>query len=274
MSADVHDLERDLRFEQDVHRYVDCALDAEGRARIERAMQDDAALARKVEAFRRQRDGLQKLFAALPDTRARIADAPQRRQPPLFRLPRLRDGAIAASLLAAGAIGGWSGAVVTADLGGGVRYAGRIDPVAMEGFSAHRVFVVDRRHPVEVGRDEEAHLVAWLSNRMEREILAPDFSSAGLELVGGRLLPSVDGPSAQLMYENADGDRVTLYFRAGHTEPKDGVIETDGDLRAVLWASHELNYAVIGGVDTKELLALSRLTGLKDMRGPSGNSDT
>lgn len=267
MSADMNELELEL------HRYVDGALDAEGCARIEQAMQADADFAGKVEAFRRQREGLQMLFAALPETNAKTVRTERAFRLPAFRMPQLRQGALAASLLLVGAAGGWSGAVMTAGLDDGVLYAGRGDQVAMEGFSAHRVFVVDQRHPVEVGREEEAHLIAWLSNRMEREILAPDFSSAGLELVGGRLLPSADGPSAQLMYENTRGDRVTLYLRAGRSEPEDGVIERNGDLQAVLWSSHDLDYAVIGGVETGQLLALSKLTGLKTMKD-AGETET
>lgn len=263
MSADMNDLELDL------HGYVDGALDADGRARIERAMRDDPALARKIAAFERQRDGLQRLFAALPEGHPRKVRTRSAFRFPVFRMPPMAQGALAASLVLAGAVGGWSGAVMTADLGNEVQYAGGVEQVALEGFSAHRVFVVDRRHPVEVGRDEEAHLVTWLSNRMERDILAPDFSSAGLQLVGGRLLPSGNGPSAQLMYENDRGDRVTLYLRAGNAGPQDGIVETDGDLRAVLWSSQDLNYAVIGDVETGELMALSRLTGLKAMH-PAG----
>lgn len=260
MSADMNELELDI------HRYVDDALDTKKRVRIEQAMQADAGFASKIDAYSRQCEGLKVLFAALPDMHTRVMHAERSFQFPAFRIPRFHQGALAASLLLLGGVGGWSGALMTAGIDDGVYYAGRADQVAMEGFSAHRVFVVDRRHPVEVGREEEAHLVAWLSNRMEREILAPDFSSAGLELVGGRLLPSADGPSAQLMYENLHGDRVTLYLRAGRSEPEDGIIEKNGDLQAVLWSSHELDYAVIGGVDTSQLLALSKITGLKSMK--------
>lgn len=263
MAPDMTNLELDL------HRYVDNQLDLDGRKQFEEALLTHPELANKVVEYARQRDGLQTLFAALPDARAQISDCHRPLPFAKGQWSTLRQGALAASLLLVGLIGGWSGALLTADTGRGVQYAERVDQVAADAFSAHRVFVVDRRHPVEVGREEEAHLVAWLSNRMEREILAPNFSSAGLELVGGRLLPSSDGPSAQLMYENSQGDRVTLYLRTGNAEPADGVIEKDGDLKAVLWSSHDLNYAVIGGVETSKLLDLSKLSGLKSLGSPS-----
>lgn len=263
MSSDRNDLESSL------HAYIDGVLDNEACVRIEQAMQTNAAFARKIEALRRQREGLRILFATLPEMQPETVHAERILRIPSFPVLRLRQGALAASLLCIGAAAGWSGSQMTTGPERESLYAGRADQVAMEGFSAHRVFAVDQRHPVEVGREEEAHLVAWLSNRMERKILAPDFSSAGLDLIGGRLLPSVNGPSAQLMYENKRGDRVTLYLRAGQSEPEDGVSEENGNLKAVLWSSHDLDYAVIGNVKTGQLLALSKLTGLEAMKDAS-----
>ena len=40
-----------------------------------------------------------------------------------------------------------------------------------------------------------------------------DLRDHGFELVGGRLLPDGPGKSAQLMYQNAQGVRVTVYLR-------------------------------------------------------------
>ena len=38
--------------------------------------------------------------------------------------------------------------------------------LAARSLEAHRVYVSEVRHPVEVGADEEAHLVQWLSKRL------------------------------------------------------------------------------------------------------------
>lgn len=251
------------KIEDALNRYVDDIMDADQRRNFESLIENAPDLLSKVEDYERQRAGLAILFASLPQEAA----APSRRRSEGFRFSfdwlHVPRSAFAALMLGLGATAGWSGAVLSADAGNGVLYADISEDVAQEGFRAHRVFVVDRRHPVEVGGEEQAHLIAWLSNRMEREITAPDFSSAGLQLVGGRLLPSAAGPSAQLMYENENGERVTLYLRSGHThdgKPNESFI-ADGDLKAVLWSSKDkdLNFAAIGDVDVQELHMLAKL---------------
>ena len=39
--------------------------------------------------------------------------------------------------------------------------------------NAHAVYVPEVRHPVEVGADQEAHLVQWLSKRLAVPVRAP-----------------------------------------------------------------------------------------------------
>ena len=60
--------------------------------------------------------------------------------------------------------------------------------------SAHQVYAVEVRHPVEVGADEADHLVTWLSRRLGLALAAPDLAGQGFELVGGRLLPAAHRP--------------------------------------------------------------------------------
>ena len=89
---------------------------------------------------------------------------------------------------------------------------------------AHSVYVPEVRHPVEVKAQEE-HLARWLTRRLEMPVKLYDLRAQGFELVGGRLLPDAQGPSAQLMYQ-AIGEvpagqtplRVTVYLR----KPEDG----------------------------------------------------
>ena len=52
--------------------------------------------------------------------------------------------------------------------------------------SAHKVFVPEVRHPVEVGAAEEKHLVQWLTRRLGAEVRAPELGGHGWKLVGGR----------------------------------------------------------------------------------------
>jgi anti-sigma factor RsiW len=78
-----------------------------------------------------------------------------------------------------------------------------------DALAAHRLYIREVRHPIEVGATEE-HLLPWLSRRVGTTIRAPELSSFDLKLLGGRLLPAIQGPAALFMYESASGERVTL----------------------------------------------------------------
>jgi anti-sigma factor RsiW len=47
-----------------------------------------------------------------------------------------------------------------------------------DAIAAHRTFSVETRHPVEVGANEEAHLVQWLSKGLGHRLIVPDLDSA------------------------------------------------------------------------------------------------
>ena len=115
---------------------------------------------------------------------------------------------LAASLaiFAAGGIAGW--------LAHGDRAAPEPASFAANAMGAHRIFVAERRHPVEVPSSQQAHLFKWLSKRLGVTLKAPDLSSAGFSLMGGRLLADGPMPAAQFMYENAAKTRMTVYVRA------------------------------------------------------------
>src|SRR5207247_1948253 len=77
--------------------------------------------------------------------------------------------------------------------------------------TAHVVYAPEVRHPVEVTADDEQHLVNWLSKRLGTTLKAPKLGPLGYELVGGRLLSGPQGPVAHFMYQDARGQRLTLY---------------------------------------------------------------
>src|SRR5258706_5544800 len=47
---------------------------------------------------------------------------------------------------------------------------------------AHATYSPEVRHPVEVGADQEAHLVAWLSKRLGAPLRGPPLESVGYRL--------------------------------------------------------------------------------------------
>jgi anti-sigma factor RsiW len=131
---------------------------------------------------------------------------------------------------------------------------------------AHAVYAPEVRHPVEVNvvqgsvaeqKAQEEHLARWLSKRLGLPVRLFDLRPQGFELVGGRLLPDATGPSAQLMYQNAAGQRATVYLR----RPEAGAdtsfsFARDGELAMFFWVEDGFGCAVVGKLPREQLLAL------------------
>jgi anti-sigma factor RsiW len=160
--------------------------------------------------------------------------------------------AAAVALVAVGAAGGW--------MARGLSQAPTEALVRMadSGLEAHRLYVAEKRHPVEVGRDEEQHLVTWLSRRLDRPLQAPDLGRFGLQLLGGRLLPLQGEPAAQLMYEDGSGGRYTLFVTRGRGEDTAFRVAEQNGVSAFYWVDHDTAYALIGSAPRERLLEISR----------------
>ena len=121
---------------------------------------------------------------------------------------------------------------------------------------AHVTYSPEVRHPVEVGADQEAHLIAWLSKRLGAPLRAPQLEDVGYSLVGGRLLPGDTGPVAHFMYQTQKGARITLYVRtevAGNRETAFRYAE-EGRVRVFYWVDRKMGYALSSGDVAKDEL--------------------
>jgi len=121
---------------------------------------------------------------------------------------------------------------------------------------AHAVYSPEVRHPVEVGADQEAHLVAWLSKRLGTQLRAPKLESVGYSLVGGRLLPGENGPVAHFMYQCNQGTRVTLYVRTDVNGNRETAFRyaREGSIGVFYWVDSKVGYAVSSSDISKEVL--------------------
>jgi len=111
---------------------------------------------------------------------------------------------------------------------------------------AHATYSPEVRHPVEVGADQEQHLVAWLSKRLGAPVRAPKLEAVGYSLVGGRLLPGDNGPVAHFMYQTAQGRRITLYVRTEAAENRETAFRfaAEGNVKVFYWIDRKLGYAL------------------------------
>ena len=124
---------------------------------------------------------------------------------------------------------------------------------------AHAVYSPEVRHPVEVGADQEEHLVRWLSKRLGASLKIPHLAPQGYALVGGRLLPGERGPAAQFMYQDAKGQRLTLYVRVSNDAraPTAFRFAQENGVGVFYWLDGRLGYALSGETDRGELLRVA-----------------
>ena len=133
-------------------------------------------------------------------------------------------------------------------LGTGLGSAGSdLERVARSGRGAHAIFVAEKRHPVEVPGAERDHLSAWLGKRLGLPFIAPDLTTHGYALVGGRLLAQEARPAALVMYESASGERVTLYVEYWPGDGETPLQRLPGnELSTVYWGDNHTACAVSG----------------------------
>lgn len=257
----------------EINALVDGQLSEAERAALEARLAHDAAARARLDAWQAQRDAIRGLHRGLLDEALPPAlnEAAQRLGETRQRGDRWwRWGGMAAGvLLAFGA--GWLVRGQSAPPTD-TRLAVRGPATALPAFAhdaalAHAVYSPEKRHPVEVAAAEQEHLVQWLSRRTGRPLKVPDLQAQGYALVGGRLLPGEAGARAQFMFQNAEGQRVTLYLGAvdpaSAAAPAGAGQETafrfaqDGPVPGFYWVDQGFGYALSGALSREALMALA-----------------
>ncbi|HJS31413.1 MAG TPA: anti-sigma factor, partial [Alphaproteobacteria bacterium] len=139
--------------DDDLHAYVDGRLLPARRAELEAWLADHPEDAMRAQFYARVNAELHRHFD--PVLAEPVSDA-LAHPPKARRTPAWQRAAIAATWIAVGATGGWF-AHGWYDEGTIARVAAA-PPLPVQAAIAHAVYSVEKRHPVEVGIDEEAHL--------------------------------------------------------------------------------------------------------------------
>jgi anti-sigma factor RsiW len=235
--------------EADLHAYVDGILPAERAAEIEAYLAEHPEDAARVSSYCEQTAALHRAFdPMLDEPLPRRLEVPR----PVWRRAVLRYAAVVA-WIALGGVAGWHlNAYHAASEYEATTWARRA-------VIAHVVYSPEVRHPVEVGASEEAHLVRWLSKRLGASVKAPHLGDLGYSLVGGRLLPGDRGPVAQFMYQDAKGQRLTLYVRRDADKRGETAFRFSRErgVGVFYWIDGGLGYALSGEIDKPELLRVA-----------------
>jgi len=244
--------------EADLQGFIDGRLEAVRAEALRADLAETPELVVEVEGQMADRAALRAALAPkaaepVPDRLSLTALAAGRAHRRTQNLQRL---AAAVVLFSLGLGSGW-GLGLTRPTPPAQMAAGEAGLVA-EAQLAYAVYSVEVAHPVEVAASEQDHLMAWLSKRLGRKLVAPDLSGQGYALIGGRLLPAGSGPAAQLMYEDTSGLRVTLYIAAAagnesafrYSQGEDGV-------SSLTWLDGGYGCAISAPMDRAQLWPLA-----------------
>lgn len=233
----------------DLHAFVDGALDAEARARVEAYLKTSAEDAERVRAYQRQNEALRALGATLDRTPGGAVIHVRRKA--VWRvIHALPWAAAVAGLLVLGAAGGWWA-------------RGTFSPNRPELYQlaagAYRLYTVQETRPVEIWANQRDQLQSWLGSVLNAPFVAPELVPQGYTLVGGRLLSNASGPAALLIYQGANNQRIALYVAQSSVwgEGK-AVFETVGDLKTFTWKWGPLWYSLAGDLKPDEMKVMAR----------------
>jgi anti-sigma factor RsiW len=255
--------------ESDLHAYADGQLPPDRVVEVEAALARDPESAARIASIRKQNAELAKaldpwleepvperlLEAAMPPSADRVAGVQGRRS----ALHAWRPAAALAATLVVGIAIGWIGRESL------LVSHGVPTTFAREAAFSHAIYARDQGRPVEVGAQEEARLVRWLARRLGIEVPPPDLASTGFLLVGGRLVASNEKPTALLMYENPQKQRLTLQWRKSGPNANEFAFRyaEENGVGVFYWVDANCAYALSGDVDRTRLLEVARIVHAK-----------
>jgi anti-sigma factor RsiW len=235
--------------EDELHAYVDDRLDPARRAEVDRHLRANPALQRRVDGWREQAEALRdalafKLHEPVPSSlhlgrllEQRIAG----------RRWRLLNGPwrVAATMLlmvGLGAAGGWTAR--------GMQRMGEVTRLGMEAAAAHSVFAGDPTHPIEIGWENQPELKAWIDRKLGRSVSVPDLGAQGYRLIGGRVLSTMIGPAAMLVYDGDHGARITVFLQPMRSDVAPMQAVRANAASGYAWIDAHMGYSVMSDGDT------------------------
>ncbi len=232
-----------------LHAFADGELEGDDKKAVEKLLAENDEARKALAAINYQNAELRKAFNGTLDESIPASLLAAARGPTSRRILPYLVAACAALLFLMGGGIGWfagenSGQVLTASL-------------AQRALVAHANYSAEPRHSVEVAASEKEHLQAWLSTRVGSEFKIPDLQKDGYTLLGGRLLAESNVPAGQIMYENADKQRMTIFFSANADgKPVDLKLEQKDKLITCYWRDAKLAMAVTADMSSDQMKIL------------------
>ena len=233
-----------------LHAYVDNQLDSADAQDVENYLTENQEACHQVDEYRQINSLLKQLYDPMLNEPIPAELLQNRRPHPNYRRI-FQQMAAALILLAIGLFSGFYLGLNQTLVPMTVKK--EIDHVVTEAAMAFTVYAPEVRHPVEVSASEQDHLVSWLSKRMGRQIIIPHLETHDMQLLGGRLISSDDGPGALLMYEDEHGQRIILY--ACHSTENSSAFHyaKQNEVSVFYWVDDAIEYAIAGDMRKERL---------------------
>lgn len=252
--------------EAELHAWVDGHLAPDRVATVAQWLQHSPTDTERVRAWKNQRQALQALGSEVLNESIPL---PLLNTVQPQRSFSWQQGLAACVLLSVGFAGGWS---LHPPRQPSLDASATTPSFVREAQAAHVVYTPEKRHPVEVGAQEQTHLIQWLSRRLGTPLKAPMLDGEGFSLVGGRLLAGDNAqPRALFMYENSAGQRVTLHIStmpvsSAPPESLGAAVDSTNaafhfnrvnDTETFYWVEDHLGYALSGNLPRATMAQLA-----------------
>lgn len=236
--------------EDDLNAFVDNALDPTRHAEVIIYLDSHPPIASRVAAYRKQREHLRNALAPIAEeplppelNLARlVADQHRPRSIPKWAM------AAAVLLLSVGGIVGWT--LRDMDL----RSSTGLELVAQQAANSYRAYAADGYRPVEVRAEDRAVLAQWTARQLGRTVTIPDLTVSGFRFMGGRVVPTDQGPAAMFMYDDDKGIRLVMLarpMRADSDLPMSPY--SNSEINGYAWFDDGLGYSLVGPVEAARL---------------------
>ncbi len=248
--------------------YVDGQLARKQTQAVEKVLEQDDVIARRVNLLKDAHGRLEAAFEAiLAGEEADAAARPVPQGPGLF-IPRdtcIKGGLAAAGILAALVLilAGYGWPLAMLDRAQPSVTAADPNPVASIPLSwqeeAARAQALLSRASLEIGLDSQGNrdLVAFqLSQTIAPNLGVPDLAPQGFRFMRAQLLRSGEEPLAQLLYLGTSGAPLALYAKKGEGSAAPSSKQY-GTLRGVAWSEAGISYLLAGEEDEASLRKLA-----------------
>lgn len=242
----------------ELHAYLDGELTAARRAEVEAFLADSPEDAARVKEYRDLTLALHALGDETELNRNPEIDALTDSLEKTIGRRRLTQRLVRVAAVSAFIIAGF---------GAFTSYTDRLDApedrfvaFTQQATDAHLLFAGRLADAKEVSLDDKSRVVSWLSQRLTGiPLQAPDLEPFGYQLTVERILPSRNGPAAQLMYEHQKEQRpVTLFIGKNRDSGQTAfTFVQNSDVAVFYWQDGPFAYSLAGGLERQQLLELA-----------------